>query len=47
MFRPQPTDGLWTFVCTTCGHLEFELLDPAAIEFVAANWIEVPPSHAP
>lgn len=34
---------LWAFCCTSCGYVELQLLDPAAIAFVTERWIEVPP----
>ena len=33
---------LWTFVCLTCGYLEWGVFDAAALAFVAERWSEVP-----
>lgn len=35
---------LATFVCIRCGHLEFQVLDDASRQFVAANWARVEPA---
>lgn len=42
MVRNQETD-LWAFGCTTCGYIEWFLLDPAGIAFVNQHWMPVPP----
>jgi hypothetical protein len=44
--RRHRTD-LWSFACTRCGHLEFQLLDPAALGFIAQQWSPVPPVTEP
>jgi hypothetical protein len=41
MARPQQAD-VWTFVCLTCGYLEWGLFDPDALAFVNERWSEVP-----
>ena len=46
-FAPYSTEGLWTFVCTSCGYLEFHLVDQGALAFVAQNWLDVPAQHPP
>jgi transcription elongation factor Elf1 len=38
--RVHQTD-LWTFACTTCGHLEMYVLDPAALDYIDQNWAPV------
>jgi hypothetical protein len=32
------TEGMWQFVCTTCGYLELHLLDEAALAFIRTEW---------
>jgi hypothetical protein len=41
MLRPLQAE-LWTFVCLTCGYLEWGVFDAAALAFVAERWSEVP-----
>lgn len=36
------TNGLWQFVCASCGHVEVYLLDEQAIAFVRQSWVRVP-----
>lgn len=38
------TDGIWQFVCGTCGYLELHVLDPAALAFIRQHWPLVPRS---
>jgi hypothetical protein len=33
----------WQFACTSCGYLEWHVLDPATIEFIARSWGRVAP----
>jgi hypothetical protein len=33
----------WQFVCTTCGYLEWHILDPASLEFIRGHWGAVRP----
>ena len=33
----------WQFVCTTCGYLEWHILDPASLEFIRGHWGPVRP----
>jgi hypothetical protein len=41
MVRPHQAD-VWTFVCLTCGYVEWGMFDPAAMAYVSQNWSEVP-----
>ena len=41
------TDGLWQFVCASCGHVEMFLLDEQAIAFIRQGWIRVAPQPPP
>ena len=43
--RTHQTD-VWAFACATCGYLELQLFDPAALAFVAETWQPVPPPDA-
>ncbi|MBP7631552.1 MAG: hypothetical protein KA758_13950 [Acidimicrobiales bacterium] len=45
MVRTHDTD-VWAFACTTCGYLELQLFDPAALAFVTERWQPVPPPDA-
>jgi predicted nucleic-acid-binding Zn-ribbon protein len=38
------TEDVWAFACTTCGYLEFHILDEDTLEFIRRKWIEVPPT---
>lgn len=43
-------DGLWQYVCVSCGHLEMYVIDEAALAFVRGGWLPVPaspPEEAP
>jgi hypothetical protein len=33
----------WQFACTTCGYLEWHVLDPGSLEFIKASWGHVRP----
>ena len=39
--RRQPAQ-LWTYACTTCGYVELHLIDPAALGYIAQQWLPVP-----
>jgi hypothetical protein len=41
--RPRQAE-LWTFVCTTCGYLEWGMFDADALAFVNEQWTSVPVS---
>lgn len=43
MVRQHQAD-LWAFACTTCGYLEFHLLDPPTLAWLGQNWVPVPPT---
>ena len=36
---------VWSFLCTTCGTLEFAVFDPATIAFTQQNWMHVTPAQ--
>lgn len=54
--RPQLTDDfrgaapvhrtrdVWSYLCGACGLTEHRLHDPAALEFIKANWTRVEPA---
>ena len=33
----------WQFACTTCGYLEWHILDPGSLEFIEGAWGHVRP----
>ena len=33
----------WQFACTTCGYLEWHVLDPESLRFIRDNWGHVRP----
>ena len=33
----------WQYVCTSCGYMEWHVLDPGTIEFVKRSWGSVRP----
>ena len=33
----------WQFVCTTCGYLEWHVLDPGTLEYLRTHWGHVRP----
>lgn len=38
---PYRSNELWAYLCAACGLTEHRLHDPAALEFVRANWTRV------
>lgn len=41
--RPrQMTYGVWQYLCATCGHLQFHVIDGAGIDFARRTWLRVP-----
>lgn len=42
--RIHQTDGLWHYVCATCGYVEAYLHDEAAVAFVRQSWVRVTPT---
>lgn len=34
---------VWSFLCTSCGALEFAVFDPATIAFTQQSWMHVTP----
>ena len=37
----------WQFACTSCGYLEWWVLDPRTLEHIQSTWTPVPPVDAP
>jgi hypothetical protein len=42
--RPHRGEA-WQFVCTSCGYLEWHVLDAATLDFIAQNWAPVTPAQ--
>ena len=42
MVRPEAGQA-WQFACTSCGYLEWWVLDPQTIQFIEGNWMPVTP----
>jgi hypothetical protein len=34
----------WQFACTSCGYLEWWVMDPRTIEYMQTNWAPVSPA---
>lgn len=34
---------VWQFACTTCGYLEWWVLDPETLADMQSSWVAVPP----
>lgn len=39
--RSHPGE-VWNLLCTTCGHLEWAIYDPATIAYINEHWMPVP-----
>ena len=40
---PRHRGEAWQFACTTCGYLEWHVLDPGTLDFIRGAWGEVRP----